>query len=128
MGCCKFYLTHLSGTPDMNKAASNIVAWTVASPDVSVNVCSFITHLVAQNEKYHPVLFSYIAGCSFSALASGTKTFTKDIFMNGITAVIARYANEKETLGKIDELDKLQNLYENDQEGFEKFIEENYKK
>ena len=128
MGCCKFYLTHLSGTPEMDKAASNIVAWTVASPDVSVNVCSFITHLVAQNEKYHPVLFSYIAGCSFSALASGTKTFTKDIFMNGITAVIARYANEKETLGKIDELDKLQNLYENDQEGFEKFIEENYKK
>lgn len=128
MGCCKFYLTHISDTPDMDRAARNIIAWVVASPDVSVNVCSFVTNLVAKDEKYHRLMVSYIAGCSFAALASGAKTFTQDVFIDGITAVIARYANEKETIGKIEELENLQNLFENDKEGFEKFIEENYNK
>ena len=71
---------------------------------------------------------SYIAGCSFAALSTGEKTFTQDIFKEGLLGVIFRYVNEKEKRGKIDELEKLQNLVENDQEGFEKFIEENYNK
>lgn len=128
MGCCKYYLTHLSDTPDMDKAVRYILAWATASPDVSVNVCSFITNLIAQNEKYHPILVSYIAGCSFAALASGEKNFTQDVFRAGMIDVIARYATEKEKLGKNDELEKLQNLFENDKDGFEKFIEENYNK
>ena len=93
-----------------------------------MNVCSFVTNLIAQNEKYHPILVSYIAGCSFAALASGEKNFTQDVFRAGMIDVIARYATEKEKLGKNDELEKLQNLYENDKDGFEKFIEENYNK
>ena len=73
-------------------------------------------------------MVSYIAASSFVALANGEKEFTQDCFREAMMAVVARYANEKETLGKIDELEKLQNLVENDQEGFEKFIEENYNK
>ena len=61
-------------------------------------------------------------------LSTEEKKFTQDIFKEGLLGVIFRYVNEKEKRGKIDELEKLQNLVENDQEGFEKFIEENYNK
>ena len=130
MGCCKYYLTHLLDTPHMDSAARNIIAWSVASPDVSIRVCSFITNLITKYEKYYcySIMASYIAGCSFAALSTGEKTFTQDIFKEGLLGVIFRYVNEKEKRGKIDELEKLQNLVENDQEGFEKFIEENYNK
>ena len=128
MGCCKYYLLHSLDTPHMDRAAKNIIAWSVASPDVSIRVCSFITKLIAQYEKYYCIMVSYIAASSFVALANGEKEFTQDCFREAMMAVVARYANEKETLGKIDELEKLQNLVENDQEGFDKFIEENYNK
>ena len=125
MGCCKYYLTHLLETPHMDRAAKNIIAWATASPDVTVNVCSFITNLTSKSQDY---LVPYIAGCSFAALSLGEKKFTQDICREGLLGVLFRYANEKERLGKIDELEKLQNLVENDQEGFEKFVEENYNK
>ena len=123
IACCRFYLGHVSSADYMNEAAKFITHWSMASPDVTIKI--------GESEKPFldkpSLLVSYLAGCSFAALAD-REMKPVDIYGHGIAAVLSRYSDDKETIGTIEELDKLLNLYNNDIEAFKKCVEENYTK
>ena len=123
MACCRYYLSRISTEMYMDEAAKFITQWSMASPDVSIKIGESEKAFLEKPE----LLVSYLAGCSFAAL-SNREIDPADIYGMGIVAVLNRYANEKEKIGQIDEIEKLQNLYNNDIDGFKKYIEENYNK
>ena len=122
IACCRYYLRHVSSADYMNEAAKFITQWAMASPDVTIKI--------GESEKAFldkpTLLVSYLAGCSYAAL-SDREIKPENIYGSGISAVLNRYSDDKETTGQIEELDKLLNLFNNDTEGFKKYVEENYK-
>ena len=107
----------------MDKAAKFITQWSMASPDVTIKIGESEKVFLEKPE----LLVSYLAGCSFAAL-SAREIKPEEIYEIGIVSVLNRYAYEKEKIGQIDEIEKLQNLFNNDTEGFKKYVEENYNK
>lgn len=124
MACCNYYLNHSSESDYMSEASKYITTWTMLSPDVTIKIGDAEAAFVGQPEY----LVAYIAGCTFAALASGKKEPTQESYSYGLNAVLYRYLELKEKYGKNDFLDKLQNLYDNDIDGYKKYIEENYNK
>lgn len=123
IACCRYYLSRPSTEAYMDEAAKFITQWSMASPDVSIKIGESEKAFLEKPE----LLASYLAGCSFAALSNrGIKP--ADIYGMGLVAVLNRYAHEKEKIGQIDEIEKLQNLFDNDMDGFKKYVEENYNK
>lgn len=123
MGCCQYYLNHTLSADNMDYAAKYITQWSMLSPDVTIKIGDSEVAFVKKPE----LLVAYIAGCSYSALQSGEKSST-DIYGYGITSALNYYIGNKETMGSIEELDKLVELFKNDEEGAKKYIDENYNK
>ena len=123
LACCRFYLSRTSTEEYMDKAAKFITQWSMASPDVTIKIGESEKVFLEKPE----LLVSYLAGCSFAAL-SAREIKPEEIYEIGIVSVLNRYAYEKEKIGQIDEIEKLQNLFNNDTEGFKKYVEENYNK
>lgn len=123
LACCRYYLTHVVTAEYMNEAAKFITQWSMASPDVTIKIGEYEKVFLEKPE----LLVSYLAGCSFAAL-SDKEIKPVDIYGNGIASALNKYSHEKEKIGQVDEMDKLLNLYNNDTEGFKKYVEENYNK
>lgn len=125
MAACKFYMTHTIDSKDMPNVKKYIVAWSVASPDVHINIGTQVADWTKTNVDY---LTAYLAGCSFYALTSHQKEWNKETFARGVYEVLKSYESNKDVLGKNENLDKLLELYQSEGDGFKNFIEENYNK
>lgn len=123
MGCCQYYLNHTLSADNMDYAAKYITQWSMLSPDVTIKIGDSEAVFLKKPE----LLVAYVAGCSFSALQSGEGSST-DIYGSGIIAALNCYIENKEAMGTIEELDKLVELFKNDEEGAKKYVEENYNK
>ena len=123
MAACKFYMTHTIDSKDMPNVKKYIVAWSVASPDVHINIGTQVADWTKTNVDY---LAAYLAGCSFYALTSHQKEWNKETFARGVYEVLKSYESNKDVLGKNENLDKLLELYQSEGDGYQKFIEENY--
>ena len=123
MAACKFYMTHTIDSKGMPNVKKYIVAWSVASPDVHINIGTQVADWTKTNVDY---LTAYLAGCSFYALTSHQKEWNKETFARGVYEVLKSYESNKDVLGKNENLDKLLELYQSEGDGYQKFIEENY--
>ena len=123
MAACKFYMTHTIDSKDMPNVKKYIVSWSVASPDVHLNIGTQVADWTKTNVDY---LAAYLAGCSFYALTSHQKEWNKETFAKGVYEVLKSYESNKDVLGKNENLDKLLELYQSEGDGYQKFIEENY--
>ena len=119
MAACKFYLTHTIDSKDIPNVKKYIVTWSMASPDVHINIGAQVADWANTNNEY---LVAYLAGCSFHALISHQKEWDKETFAAGVYRVLAMYASEKETLGKNEGLDKLLELFNSEGDGYKNFI------
>ncbi len=125
MAACKFYMTHTLESKGMPNVKKYIVTWSAASPDVNIVIGTPAMDLTKTNADY---LLAYIAGCSYYALTSHQKKWNKETFSSGVSEVLKLYALNKDVLGKNKNLDKLLKLYQSEGDGYEKFIEESFKK
>ena len=125
MAACKFYMTHAIDAKYMPIVKKYIVTWASASPDVNISIGTLVADWTKTNADY---LVAYLAGCSYYALTSHQKEWNKDTFASGVSEVLKLYALNKDALGKNKNLDKLLKLYQSEGDGYEKFIEENFKK
>lgn len=123
MAACKFYMTHTIDSKGMPNVKKYIVAWSVASPDVHINIGTQVADWTKTNVDY---LAAYLAGCSYYALTSHQKEWNKETFARGVYEVLKSYESNKDVLGKNENLDKLLELYQSEGDGYQKFIEENY--
>ena len=123
MAACKFYMTHTIDSKDMPNVKKYIVSWSVASPDVHLNIGTQVADWTKTNVDY---LAAYLAGCSYYALTSHQKEWNKETFARGVYEVLKSYESNKDVLGKNENLDKLLELYQSEGNGYQKFIEENY--
>ena len=125
LAACKFYMTHTIDSKDMPNVKKYIVSWSVASPDVHLNIGTQVADWTKTNVDY---LAAYLAGCSYYALTSHQKEWNKETFARGVYEVLKSYESNKDVLGKNENLDKLLELYQSEGDGFKNFIEENYNK
>ncbi|MDO4958551.1 MAG: hypothetical protein Q4E68_04785 [Prevotellaceae bacterium] len=125
MAACKFLLTHTVDSKDWPIASKYVLSWSVASPDVSINIGSQVADWANTNPKY---LFVFLAGSSFYAMTSHQKTWNKNVFANGLLCLLDIYNSDKDILGKNDSLEDILALYNRDGDEFDKFVEENYDK
>ena len=123
MAACKFYMTHTIDSKDMPNVKKYIVSWSVASPDVHLNIGTQVADWTKTNVDY---LAAYLAGCSYYALTSHQKEWNKETFARGVYEVLKSYESNKDVLGKNENLDNLLELYQSEGDGYQKFIEENY--
>ena len=125
MAACKFFMTHTIDSKDIPDVRKYILAWSVASPDVHVNIGAQVMDWANTNADY---LTAYLAGCSFYSLTSHQKEWNKGTFARGVNEVLKLYDSSKDILGENENLEKLLELFISEDDGYKNFIEENYNK
>ena len=125
MGCCRFVLTRVSDAKSMPDAVRYLTQWVTLSPDVHLMIGENVAKWAQANPHYLAV---YLAGCTFYALSSHTKTWDKQTFAEGVYNVIKTYSYDKEKNGVNEDLEAIVKMYQADDDSYKNFIEENYNK
>lgn len=109
MKCIRYYLTHKLSAPQMNQAAQYIFNWVVASGDVSIVIDEEIGSLATSVEgmAYH---IAYMAAYSYYCLSEDVKKLDEKLFMDAIDVLLQFYEPNREQTGKVELLDKYQQL------------------
>ena len=125
MGCCRFVLTRVSDAKSMPDAVKYLTQWVTLSPDVHLMIGENVAKWAQANPHYLAV---YLAGCTFYALSSHTKTWDKQTFAEGVYNVIKTYSYDKEKNGVNEDLEAIVKMYQADDDSYKNYIEENYNK
>jgi hypothetical protein len=127
MGCCQYYIEHLSDDPKMGEVRKYITSWSAVASDVNIKIGPTEAKLFSRHPEFQAY---YHAACLFYALMHNEKTFTKDAYTGGLYVIIGVYNRLKELkrIANDEELEKLCDISKNDKDSFNKYVEENYNK
>lgn len=127
MGCCQYYIEHLSDDPKMGEARKYITSWSAVASDVNIKIGPTEAKLFSRHPEFQAY---YHAACLFYALMHNEKTFTKNAYTGGLYVIIGVYNRLKELkrIANDEELEKLCDISKNDKDSFNKYVEENYNK
>lgn len=107
--CIQYYLTHTFRAPQMEQAARYIMAWTVSSGDVNINIGEEIGSL-ATSKNGMAYLMGFIAAYSYVCLTNNAKDLNESQLMNVFNILLQFYEPNSALTGKVELLDKYLNL------------------
>lgn len=120
--CCDYYLDHYVTADGMTRAAQYIMAWSVATDELTVPIGVHEAKLIDKGGRMG-YLMAYIAAYCKEALASKQKTITPELFTSTMIDVLNFYYANRDKAGENKYLETFISYYEKNGKDAEKLGE-----
>lgn len=121
---CRYYLNHYLGSKEMQKCSQFILSWSQASSDVSIALGDGEAKWL--NEETSPYLVAYMAACALYMLDNNLNEMNEEAYCHAVSTVVWYYSLNKDKTGTNDELERMFNLHNTDEEAFKKEVQSNF--
>lgn len=124
--CCRYYLSHRLSAEHMAEAMQYIMAWTMATDEVSIQFGEAESKWLSDSTYVY--MIAYLAGSAKYALENPEDKNSLGQYSAGVIATLNYYQNHKPITGPVDAFDEYIKLYEKDPKSLYARIEKDYKR